>query len=250
MHMLVVKNVTKRFGGIAAVDNLTFEVKRGEVLGLIGPNGAGKSTLVNLISGVTHSDTGEIWLKDRLVSRMRSYEVGRIGIARTFQIVKPFSGMTVRENVFVGALFGRKRETNRALAEERTTHALKATHLYELRDQDVSVTTLGQRKKLELARALATEPELLLLDEVMAGLSPAEMQVIMELVRQINRAGVTVVVIEHVMKAIMGVSDRIVVLQNGRLIATGAPGDIANDPVVIGAYLGKRYKALNDGTRR
>lgn len=234
--------VSKFFGGLAAISNLTFQVRKGEITGLIGPNGAGKTTLINLITGIYPVSKGKFRFKGKDISHLKSYHIGRMGIARTFQIVKPFSGMTVEENVLIGALFGKlgmKRSMPEAL--KKVEEVLDSVGLIRKKNAFVEETTIPDRKRLELAKALAMEPELLLLDEVMAGLTPKETEDVMELVKEFNRRGVTILVIEHVMKAIMGISHRIIVLDQGKLIAEGTPDEISRSERVIKAYLGARY---------
>jgi branched-chain amino acid transport system ATP-binding protein len=232
--------VSKRFGGLPAVDNLSVSVRQGEVLGIIGPNGAGKSTLVGLIGGALTPTSGRVIYQGQDIGRISAHQRAGMGIARTFQITQPFAGLDVRENVLVGAMFGchhLNRQAARSVADEvlaRVGLAHKAT----LKGHQL---TTADRKRLELARALATNPKLLLLDEVMAGLTSTEVAQAVSLIREINQAGVTVIVIEHVMQAITGVSDRILVLHHGRKIAEDAPEQVLADPQVIEAYLGERY---------
>jgi len=242
--LLELRQVSKHFGGLPAVDQVDFALEQGEIVGVIGPNGAGKTTLLNCISGLEPLTTGQISFKGRRIDTLKAHEIAELGIGRTFQIVKPFTGLTVKENVAVGALYGRAgraqsvKEAMRRAQEilEQVSLAHKSSHL-------TSEVTIPDRKRLELARALAMEPELLLLDEVMAGLNPRETDDIMLLIQEINRSGKTVLIIEHVMRAIMGISHRIVVLHHGKLIATGTPQEIADDDRVIEAYLGERYAA-------
>ncbi|MBV9229531.1 MAG: ABC transporter ATP-binding protein [Chloroflexi bacterium] len=238
--LLRLANITKRFGGLTAVDDLSFSIRKGEILGVIGPNGAGKSTMVNLISGFDSPGAGAIFYQGQEINRLPANRRTHLGIARTFQMTQPFKGLDVRENVMVGAFFGRRglrRHEALSIADEvleRVSLAHKATFRA---DQ----LTVADRKRLEMARALATNPQLLLLDEVMAGLTPSEVMQAVELIRQINRSGVTVLVIEHVVRAIMSVSNRVLVLHHGRKIAEDAPNQVLSDPRVIEAYLGERY---------
>jgi len=241
------KEVSKYFGGLAALFDVTFYIRKGEIVGLIGPNGAGKTTLVNTITGIYPVSKGNIRFKEEDITHAKPYHIGRMGIARTFQIVKAFSGMTVEENVLIGALFGKsglKRTKQEAL--RKVGEVLEFVGLVKKKDAPVEETTIPDRKRLELAKALAMEPELLFLDEVMAGLRPKEMDDMMALLKELNRNGITILLIEHVMKAIMGISDRVIVLHEGRLIAEGTPEEISKDEKVIKAYLGSRYAKRRD----
>ncbi|MBE3088534.1 MAG: ABC transporter ATP-binding protein [Chloroflexi bacterium] len=235
------KDVTRTFGALRAVWGVDFEVSRGEILGIIGPNGAGKTTLLSMINGTTPLTRGEIFYKGQRISGLKPFRIAEMGISRTFQIVKPFPGMTVLENVSIGAMFGKDKIRNARLAREKTRSILSKVNLEGREDEAVENLNISERKRLELARALAMDPELLLLDEVMAGLNPSEIQFIMDLIQQLNQEGRTILVIEHVMKAIMGVSHRVMVLHHGVKIAEGSPSEIYNNPDVITAYLGKRY---------
>jgi len=238
MAFLDVTNCTKNFGGLLAVNNVSFSVRKGELLGLIGPNGAGKTTMFNMVSGVYKPTSGQIVYSERhSVHALNTHRICHIGIARTYQVVKPFLNMSILKNVLVGAYFGKqgilKREATK-IAQE----ALEFTELWERRNEIAGSLNVASRKRLEIARALATQPELLLLDEVMAGLNPSETKKTMGLVRQIQDRGVTVIMIEHVMQAVMGLSERIIVLNYGEIIAEGIPVEVANNPEVIKAYLG------------
>lgn len=242
------EKVSKYFGGLAALSDLTFQIKKGEIVGLIGPNGAGKTTLVNVITGLFSASTGKIRFKEEDITHAKPYHIGRIGIARTFQIVKCFSRMTVEENVLIGALFGKsgiRRTKKEALI--RVGEVLEFVGLVKKKDVLVEKTTIPDRKRMEVALALAMEPELLFLDEVMAGLTPKEMEEMMALFRELNRNGMTILLIEHVMKAIMGISHRVIALHEGRLIAEGTPEEISKNDKVIEAYLGSRYAKRMEG---
>ncbi len=245
--LLEIHNAARYFGGLAAVKNVTVDVQEGEILGLIGPNGAGKTTLLNLIGGVMPLSEGEIRFQGRALKGLRPNAIARLGISRTFQIVKPFPGMSVRENVAIGAMFGAggHQSTSTGAALAKADEILDFLSLGHKREAKISDTTIADRKRIELARALAMSPKLLLLDEVMAGLNQKEVGDIMELVRHVNRQGVTILVIEHVMRAIMGISDRILVLHHGQPIALGTPQEVATDQNVIAAYLGDRFVERN-----
>lgn len=235
--ILEAEGLFKRFGGLTATSDVAVDVEQGEILGLIGPNGAGKTTLFNLLSGAIKPDAGTILFKGRNIAGMKPHLIARMGIARTFQSVKVFSGMSVLENVLLGFLFsGRKgsAEEARRVSEE----ILQFVGLSESRDLRAMDLTLVNQKRLEVARALATGPQILLLDEVMAGLTPTEVADAMELVKKIRESGVTIVMIEHVMKAIMAICDRIVVLHHGEKIAEGSPAEIVGNSTVIEIYLG------------
>ncbi|HWE60821.1 MAG TPA: ABC transporter ATP-binding protein [Chloroflexota bacterium] len=232
--------VSKRFGGLPAVDDLSVSVRQGEVLGVIGPNGAGKSTLVGLIGGAFAPSAGTMLYRGRDITRLSANRRAHLGIARTFQVAQPFAGLDIRENVLVGALFGRQ-QLGRAAARRLVDEVLERVGLAHKATLKGNQLTTADRKRLELARALATTPQLLLLDEVMAGLTPTEVTQAVALIREINRTGVTVLVIEHIMRAITGVSDRIVVMHHGRKIAEDVPERVLADPRVIEAYLGVRY---------
>ncbi len=239
---LELKNVTKRFGGVAAVDDVTFAIGKGEILGVIGPNGAGKTTLLNCISGVYRLDDGDVRWQGASIAGLAPFRVARLGIGRTFQIVKPFTSMTVRENVVAGALFGSDEERPRlGAAFGRADSVLELVGLRSKADLPVSALTIPDRKRLEVARAVATRPKLLLLDEVMAGLNSVEIDDALEMVRAVHESGVTVVLIEHVMRVIVGVCARVVVLDVGRVLADGPPDVVLRDERVIQAYLGERY---------
>jgi branched-chain amino acid transport system ATP-binding protein len=239
---LELRGVTKRFGGVAAVDGVTFEVGKGEIVGIIGPNGAGKTTLLNCISGLHRLDGGDIRWQGASIAGMAPHRIAKLGIGRTFQIVRPFGSMTVRENAVVGALFGSaagRRGPKEAF--EMADQVLDLVGLKAKADHPVSALTIPDRKRLEVARAVATRPHLLLLDEVMAGLNNVEIDEALEMVRAVHATGVTVLLIEHVMRVIIGVCRRAVVLDFGQVLAQGEPEVVLRDERVIQAYLGERY---------
>ena len=238
MSLLEARGLSKRFGGVQAVAGLDLTITAGEMLGLIGPNGAGKTTVFNLLSGFLAPDAGDVHLAGRSIVGLAPHAICRLGLARTFQIVRPFPRMTVLENVRVGAL-ARHPRAPEALARARDVVA--RVGLASRERVAAGALTLPERKRLELARALATEPSLLLLDEVMAGLNPTEIETIIELIRGIHGAGVAILLIEHNMRAVMALSERIVVLSFGERIAEGAPAAIASHPKVVEAYLGEEY---------
>jgi branched-chain amino acid transport system ATP-binding protein len=238
MQILQANGLNKRFGGLTAVSQVDFIVNEGEILGLIGPNGAGKTTLFNLISGAIPMDSGTVIFKGKKISGLKPNEICRLGVGRSFQAAKNFAGMPVHQNVLMGALFGKKGQTA-AQAAKTVDEVLDFVGLTEQRDKMVPDIPLAHQKRLEVARALATKPTLLLLDEMMAGLNPAEVTEAMDLVKKIRNNGITIIMIEHVMKAIMSICDRIVVLHHGAKIAEGTPQEISTSKTVIQVYLGE-----------
>jgi len=235
MNILEVEGLNKHFGGLAATSAVDFHVEAGEIVGLIGPNGAGKTTVFNLVSGAILPDSGVVRFKGTSIAGLKPHQIARMGIARTFQSVKIFSKMSVSENVLLGHLFGRAKGTDPA----ETNEILDFVGLAGLKDARAMDLTLANQKRLEVARALATHPDLLLLDELMAGLTPTEVAKAMELVKSIRERGVTIVMIEHVMKAIMSICDRIIVLHHGEKIAEGTPQEVVQNRTVIEVYLGE-----------
>jgi len=238
MKILEVKDLVKDFGGLRAVDHLSLTIDRGQILGLIGPNGAGKSTAFNCIAGVYSPSEGEIYFSGEMINGQKPWNLCKKGLARTFQIVKPFSSKSVLYNVMVGSY---ATTDKRARAEKKAIEILEYLDLKDKKDMRAGNLTIADRKRLEIARALATEPRLLLLDEVMAGLRPTELDEMVGIIRNLRDSGITVFVIEHIMRAIMALSDWIVVIHFGRKIAEGAPEAVASDENVIKAYLGEEY---------
>jgi branched-chain amino acid transport system ATP-binding protein len=235
--MLQVTGVSKRFGGLQALTDVTFDLPEGQILGLIGPNGAGKTTLFNVINGVYAPDEGKVMFRGKTVTGMKPYRLARMGLARTHQIVRPLNELTVRENMMVGACFGKDNHSLGGAAKV-VDEVLEFVGLADRANQLAESLNVGQKKRLELGRALAAHPYLLLLDEVLAGLNPSEIGQMIEIVHQIRERGATIIMIEHVMQAVMNVSDQILVLDFGKPIAYDTPEEVANDPAVIEAYLG------------
>jgi branched-chain amino acid transport system ATP-binding protein len=243
MPILEGQGVAKFFGGLAAVSNVDFHVDQGEILGLIGPNGAGKTTLFNLISAALPLSSGEIRFKGQRLNGLKPHQICRMGIARTFQETKVFANMPVLQNVLVGAFFGGQERISGADAAREAAQALEFVGLSAMSTIPINDLTLVNQKRTELARALATKPELVLLDELMAGLNPAEVSEAMELVTRIRDKGITIVMVEHVMKAIMGISSRVMVLHHGEKIAEGTCNEISCNRRVIEIYLGEQTHA-------
>lgn len=240
MPLIEAEKVTKKFGGLMALRDVSFYINSGEILGLIGPNGAGKTTLFNAVAGVFRPESGKIRFNGEEITGLPPFELSLKGIARTFQITKPFLNITVLDNMMVGAL---SKEKNLEAGKKISLEFLEFVGLASKKDLLAANLTLEDRKRLELARALATKPRLLLLDEVMAGLNPKEMEDTLKLIRKVHAEGMTLFVVEHVMKAIMSVSQRVMVLHHGEKIAEGAPNHIVQNQKVIDAYLGQSYHA-------
>jgi len=240
VSLLELRNISMDFGGLRAIDSLSLSIDEGQILGLIGPNGAGKSTAFNCVAGVYRPTSGEIWFDGANITGAKPWDLCRAGLARTFQIVKPFASKTVLYNVMVGA-FARTDKTDEA--EAIALDILKSLHLDHKKDFKSGALTIADRKRLEIARAMATKPKLLLLDEVMAGLRPTEVDEMIDVFRTVRDSGVTIFVIEHIMRAIMALSDELVVIQFGRKISEGKPEAVAKDENVIKAYLGDEYVA-------
>jgi branched-chain amino acid transport system ATP-binding protein len=236
--MLTLEAVGRQFGPLWAVRDVSFSVRRGEIVGIIGPNGAGKSTLFNMIAGAVASSTGDIRFLDHRITGAKPYQIARLGLARTFQIPKPFKQLSVRENVMLSAL---RRHRTPHRSDPVTAQTMELVGIAHVADQPAAHLTVGLLKKLEMARALATEPSLLLLDEVMAGLTSSEITEMMSVIESLPRHGTTVLWVEHVMKAIMTVAQRLVVLHQGRIIAEGSPAEVSSNAAVIKAYLGESY---------
>ena len=232
------KNLVKYFGGLAAVHDVSFQVRKGEIFGLIGPNGSGKTTIFNLISNYLPVTSGSVHFKARDITGLKTHKICKLGIGRTFQVVKPLGRLTVLDNVIAAAF---SRAKSKPEARDIAFETLEFCELAHRKDALAKSLPIGERKRLEITRALATQPELLLLDETAAGLNPSELDAAVDLIRKIRDKGVTIVIVEHIMKVIMTISNRIHAINFGRTIAEGTPREVANNPAVIEAYLGEEY---------
>ncbi|MGZ8450031.1 MAG: ABC transporter ATP-binding protein [Candidatus Deferrimicrobiaceae bacterium] len=237
---LEAEGITKRFGGLTAVEDISFNVKEGEILSIIGPNGAGKSTLFNCVTGFYRPDAGKVLFRGKDITTASAHKICKLGIARTFQIVQVISDMTVLENVMTGTFL---HNYDRKNVREKAVEILRFAGLHEKMEFLGTDITIADKKRLEVAMALGTEPTLLMLDEAMAGLTPVELRDMIGLLRKVRENGVTLIIVEHVMEAVMELSDRVVVINSGRKIVEGSPKDVVRNPEVIQAYLGDRYHA-------
>ncbi len=243
--IIEVHNITKRFKGLTAVKDVSFEVEKGKITGMIGPNGAGKSTTFNMICGYYPPTEGQIFYKGVDITNKQAYEYTKMGIARTFQIMKPLKNLTVADNVIASAYFGTNPAKNPREAREKAMEILNFTGLYDKRNTLSKDMGTPDQKRLEMARALATNPEMLFLDENMAGLNPTETEDAIQLIRRINESGVTIFLIEHIMKAVVSLCEKVIVLHHGEKIAVGTPNEVMNDPYVMEVYLGKKKEDGN-----
>jgi branched-chain amino acid transport system ATP-binding protein len=250
MALLEGARVTKCFGGLTAVNEVDFGVEEGEIFGLIGPNGAGKTTLLNVINGIFPITSGELYFRGQRLNGLKSHAITHRGIGRAFQIVRPFEGLTAKQNVMVGGIFGARPRNNMKKAMEEAEKVLTFVGLKEKMDKQVTNLTIPDRKRLEIARALAMHPKLLLLDEVMSALNPKEVDDMMEMVQEVNRQGITILMIEHVMRAAMTICQRILVLHHGKRITLGTPQEISQNEEVLQSYLGERFARMEAERRR
>lgn len=237
--MLKIRELNKNFGGLMAIKNLNLDLEKGQLLGVIGPNGAGKTTLLNLVTGYLTPTSGTVSLENQNITGLKPFEICHLGVARTFQVVQPFTEMTVMENVVTGALFSNKKSISIETARKRCIDPLRKVGLLEKQDQLAGALTLGEKKKLELARALATNPNLLFLDEVMAGLTRGEVEEMMDVLTEVSRSGVTILMIEHLVHVILALADRVFVLDFGEELFQGSPDEVMSHPEVIESYLGR-----------
>ena len=238
MSIFEARNLVKYFGGLAAVNGVSFKVEKGEIFGLIGPNGSGKTTVFNLINNYYPLTSGDIFLNGKSIKGLKTHTICHLGIARTFQVVKPLARMTVLENVTASAFC---RVNTIKEAQKLALEAIEFCGLEHYKDQRAKGLPIGLRKRLEITRALATQPELILLDETAAGLNPKELDQAIELIKQINRRGITIVIVEHIMKVVMTISNRILAINHGQPVAEGSPEEVSRNPEVIKAYLGEEY---------
>jgi branched-chain amino acid transport system ATP-binding protein len=238
VNTLSLSTLTKTFGALRALSDLTFDVQKGEIVGVIGPNGAGKTTLFNVIVGLLRPDAGKILFKGKSITRLAPHQICRLGITKTSQVVHPFVTLTIKENLLVALMFGQNFTKKEALS--RVDEILEFLNITDVKDMASTAISLPKRRRVELARALGTGAELILMDENMAGLNPKELEEGMEIIRGLRRRGKTLVVVEHVMQAIIGVCDRLIVLSHGEKIAEGIPAAVCNDERVVQAYLGTR----------
>ena len=245
--VLETRGLGRRFGGLQAVSDVSFSVPAGQVLGVIGPNGAGKSTFINLVTGHTKPTEGRVLIDGKDLTGARPWVIAQAGVARTFQIVKPFRGMSVRENVAVGILYGSNGTNVMSKALKAAEEVLEEVGMAGLGDRPPGELSVADARRLEFAKALALRPRLLLLDEVMAGLRHTEIEPSLELIRKLKARGITIIVVEHVMKAILAVSDQVLVLSQGKILTSGDPQEVLRDPRVIEAYLGHRYAKRREG---
>ena len=245
--LLETRGLSRRFGGLQAVSDVSFSVPAGQVLGVIGPNGAGKSTFINLVTGHIKPSAGKVLIDGKDMTNAKPWAIAAAGVARTFQIVKPFRGMTVQENVAVGILYGPSDTNRMAPALREADEVLDEVGIVHLGQRAPGELSVADARRLEFAKALALKPRLLLLDEVMAGLRHSEIEPSLELIHRLKERGLTVIVVEHVMKAILAVSDQVLVLHQGAVLTSGEPRKVLSDPRVIEAYLGKKYAARREG---